>query len=204
MPRTKQRTPELRDHVLTAAVELLAREGIAGFTARAIAREAKTSTPAIYELFGDKAGVVREVFFEGFRLLRGRLDRLSLTDDPRADLLALAGAYRDFIHEHPALAQLMFLRPFADFDPGKSELQAGESVREFIIGRVRRCINAGLLHGDETDIAHALVALTQGLATAENSKRLGTTQASNDRRWGLAISALLDGLEAGASQTSNI
>ena len=31
---------------------------------------AQTSTPAVYELFGDKAGLVREVFFEGFRLLR--------------------------------------------------------------------------------------------------------------------------------------
>ncbi|MGH2831357.1 MAG: TetR/AcrR family transcriptional regulator [Solirubrobacteraceae bacterium] len=202
MPRTKQRTPELRDRVLAAAVELLAREGIAGFTARAIAIEAETSTPAIYELFGDKAGVVREVFFEGFRLLRRRLDALSITDDPRADLLALAGAYRDFIHEYPALAQLMFLRPFADFDPGKSESRAGESVREFIIGRVRSCVDAGLLHGDETDIAHALVALTQGLATAENSKRLGTTRASIDRRWALAMSALLDGLQARASGMS--
>ena len=46
MPRPKQRTPELRDHVLTAAIELLARDGVAGFTARSVAREAQTSTPA--------------------------------------------------------------------------------------------------------------------------------------------------------------
>ena len=30
---------------------------------------AATSTPAVYELFGDKAGLVRELFFEGFRML---------------------------------------------------------------------------------------------------------------------------------------
>jgi hypothetical protein len=28
-----------------------------------------TSVPAVYELFGDKAGLVREIFFEGFRRL---------------------------------------------------------------------------------------------------------------------------------------
>ena len=70
MPRAKQRTPELRDRVLLHAVDLLARDGVAGFTARRIAREAATSIPAVYELFGDKAGLLREVFFEGFRLLR--------------------------------------------------------------------------------------------------------------------------------------
>ena len=72
MPRAKQRTPELRDHVLQVAVAMLASEGVAGFTTRKVAEEAETSTPAVYELFGDKAGLVREMFFEGFRLLRRR------------------------------------------------------------------------------------------------------------------------------------
>jgi AcrR family transcriptional regulator len=70
VPRAKQRTPALRDHVLQVAVELLATSGVAGFTTRRVARVARTSTPAVYELFGDKAGLVRGVFFVGFRLLR--------------------------------------------------------------------------------------------------------------------------------------
>ena len=40
-------------------------------------------------------------------------------------------------------------------------------MREFIIGRLRRGIDAGALAGDETDIAHVLVAVTQGLAAQE-------------------------------------
>jgi AcrR family transcriptional regulator len=194
MPRPKQRTPELRDHVLSTAVELLAREGVSGFSARSVARSADTSPPAVYELFGDRAGLLREVFFEGFRLLRRELDTLPQSEDPRADLIALASIYRGFLREHPALAQLMFSRPFTDFDPSQSELQAGASVRTFVIARVRRAIDAGLLHGDETDVAHALVALVQGLVAAENSERLGSTRASVDRRWSLAVNAMLDGL----------
>ena len=65
MPRPKQRTPELRDHVLHVALATLAADGVTGFTTRNVARQAQTSTPAVYELFGDKAGLVREVFFEG-------------------------------------------------------------------------------------------------------------------------------------------
>src|SRR5271167_3392499 len=100
MPRPKLRTPALHDHVLSVAVGLLAREGAAGFTARRVARAAETSAPAIYELFGDKGGLVREVFFEGFRLLGAHLESLSESDQPRADLVRLLEAYRDFMREH--------------------------------------------------------------------------------------------------------
>ncbi len=193
MPRAKQRTPELRDRVLLHAIDLLARDGVAGFTARRIAREAATSIPAVYELFGDKAGLLREVFFEGFRLLSQRLNELPCTDDPRADLAALADAYRDFIHKHPVLAQLMFSRPFADFDPSESELRAGASVRKFILERVRAAIDANVLHGDATDISHILVATVQGLAAAARDGRLGSSPASIDRRWQLAIDAMIAG-----------
>ena len=194
MPRRKQRTPELRDHVRSVAVELLARDGVAGFTARRVAREAETSTPAVYELFGDKGGLIRELFFEGFRLLYSHLGTFAETDDPRADLVGLVELYRGFIRENPVLSEVMFAHPFTDFEASKSELEASGSVRIFIVERVRRCIDAGILQGEETDIAHVLVALAQGLAAAENASRLGTTRKSIDRRWALAVKAVLDGL----------
>jgi AcrR family transcriptional regulator len=197
VPRAKQRTPELREHVLHVAVATLAADGVAGFTTRKVARGAETSTPAVYELFGDKAGLVREVFFEGFRLLGERLDRLDETDDPRADLVEVARVYRAFVRENPVLADVMFSRPFADFDPGPAELAAGAAVRGHVVARVRRCIEAGVISGtetDETDVAHVLVALAQGLAAQETAGWLGTSPASIDRRWDLAIAALLDGL----------
>jgi AcrR family transcriptional regulator len=194
VPRAKLRTPELRDHVLSVAVELLARDGVAAFTARRIATEADTSTPAIYELFGDKSGLVREVFFEGFRLLRRQLDTVDESEDPRAELVDLLRRYRGFMRENPVLSQVMFSRPFTDFEPGPSELQASSSVRIFILERVSRCIDAGVLRGDATDIAHVLVALVQGLAGAENAGRLGTSAESVDRRWALAVEAAIEGL----------
>ncbi len=194
VPRAKQRTPELRDHVLSVAVGLLAREGVAGFTARSVAREAETSTPAVYELFGDKGGLIRELFFEGFRLLYRHLETFVESEDPRADVIALVELYRGFIRENPVLSEVMFAHPFTDFEASTSELRAGSSVRSFIVERVRRCIDAGLMHGDEADIALVLITLTEGLAAAENASRLGATQVSIDRRWKLAVDAVLDGL----------
>jgi AcrR family transcriptional regulator len=196
VPRAKQRTPELRDRILQVAVGMLAREGVAGFTTRNVARQAQTSTPAVYELFGDKAGLVREVFFEGFRRLRRRFDRLDETDDPRGDLLRVIADLAAFLRENPVLAAVMFSRPFTDFDPGPAEQRAGSAVREFVVARVRRCIDAGIVHGDETDIAHVLVALAQGMAAQETAGWLGTSRASVARRWDLAVRAVLTGVAA--------
>jgi AcrR family transcriptional regulator len=194
VPRPKQRTQDLRDRVLEAAVTLLADEGVAGFTTRQVARQAQTSTPAVYELFGDKAGLVREVFFEGFRLLGRALSEQAETSDPRADVAAVVGVFRRFCLAHPELAGVMFSRPFADFDPGPQEQAAGAAVREFCVARVRRCVDAGVLDGDPADIAHVLVALAQGMARQEAAGWLGRSAASVDRRWELAVRAVLDGL----------
>jgi AcrR family transcriptional regulator len=194
VPRAKQRTPELRDRVLRAALELLGSKGAAQLTTRRVAEQAETSTPAVYELFGDKSGLVRELFFEGFRMLRGRFEALASGADPRADLERALAEFRAFIRANPVLAELMFLRRFTDFDPGPDDRDAGTAVREFIVGRVRRCIDAGVLEGDATDIAHALVSLVQGLAATEIAGWLGSSKASVERRWQLAIGGMLGGL----------
>lgn len=180
--------------MLHVAIAMLDEHGVAGFTARNVAQGAETSVPAVYELFGDKAGLVREIFFEGFAQLRRRFDALPESDDPRADLLAVVDAYRAFVHANPVLAAVMFSRPFADFDPGPAEVRKTGSVRRLVVGRVRRCIDAGVVVGDETDISHALLALAQGLAAQENAGWLGSSKASVDRRWSLAFRALLAGL----------
>lgn len=194
MPRPKQRTPELRDRLITAAVAVLEEEGVGGLTTRKVAHDAATSTPAVYELFGDKAGLVRGVFFEGFRLLGERLDALRSGADPRRDLLRVVAVLRRFIADNPVLAEVMFSRPFADFDPGRDELAAGARVRRCIESRVRRCMEAGVLAGDETDAGHVLLAVVHGLAAQERAGLLGTSKASVDRRWRLAVEAVLRGL----------
>ncbi len=121
MPRTKQRTPELRDRVLAVAVDLLAEEGAAGLTARSLAARADTSAPALYELFGDKSGVVRELYFEGFRQLSERAGGAARRRPTRSPTCgALATAYRRFIRANRELAEVMFSRPFTDFSPDRT------------------------------------------------------------------------------------
>jgi AcrR family transcriptional regulator len=202
MPPAKQRTPALKDRVLAEAVGLLAQLGPAGFTARSLAARAETSAPAVYELFGDKSGVVRELYFEGFRMLASALGTVEESPDPVADLRAIALAYRAFLLEHGRLSEVMFSRPFTDFSPGPEELDATSSVRVLIVACVRRCVQAGAFSGDETNLAHVFVALVQGMAFSEAAGRLGTSRASVERRWALALDALFAGFDAAATLPS--
>jgi AcrR family transcriptional regulator len=196
MPRAKQRTPELRDRVLTVALAMLARDGVGGLTTRAVARAAGTSVPAVYELFGDKAGLVREMFFIGFRRLHEQLLELGETSDPHTGLVAMAMAFRAFARDEPVLTRLMFSRPFEEFDPSPADSRAGTAVRAFVVDRASAAVGAGVLAGDPVDIAHVLLATVQGLAVQETGGWLGSTPASLERRWSLAVNAVLKGLSA--------
>jgi AcrR family transcriptional regulator len=193
MPRPKQRTPELRDRLLQVAVSILNEDGLSGFTTRRVAEQAGTSLPAVYELFGDKPGLLRAVFFEGFRMLSRRLSAVPETDDAVADVQRLIPVFRRFCLDYPALARVMFSRPFQDFDPGPEELAMSPSVRAIFVGRIKRCTDAGLLTGDPVDIAHVLLALAQGLAVQEGGRWLGKSKASVNRRWEVGVTGILQG-----------
>lgn len=194
MPRPKRRDAALRATILTTARALLEAEGVAACTTRRIARLADTSPPALYELFGDKAGVLRAVVFDGFRDLGRALKRMEPADDPRGALVAIVGVFRTFTNAHPTLTGLMFSRPVTALEPDPEERAASDGVRRHILAQVEACIAAGRLVGDPTDIAHALLALAMGLAQQERAGWLGSTEASRARRWTLGVRALLDGL----------
>lgn len=179
---------------MRAAVDVLESEGVAACTARRVAASAATSTAALYELFGDKAGLLRAVYFGGFALLEARMAGLAETADPRRDLSAVLAELRHFVRDRPALAELMFGRPFGDFDPGPEDAAAARPLRELIVRRVRRCVEAGVLAGNEADIAEVLLAMVEGLARRERAGRLGSSRAAVNRRWDLACQAVLAGL----------
>ena len=168
-------------------------DGLSGLTTRRVAEQAGTSVPAVYELFQDKAGLLRAVFFEGFAMLGRRLLAVPQSDDAVADVQRLIPVFRRFCLDYPALARVMFSRPFQDFDPGPEELAMSPSVREIFVGRIKRCTDAGLLTGDPVDIAHVLLALAQGLAVQEGGRWLGKSKASVNRRWEVGVSGVLRG-----------
>jgi AcrR family transcriptional regulator len=195
VPRLRQRTEALRERGIASALAVLAEEGVSGLTTRTVARRAEASVPAVYEVFGDKAGLIREVFFEGFRLLGDELSSLPADDDPVEALRRCCEAFRRFVLAHPVLAQVMFSRPFVDFDPSPEDNRAGLKVSKVFVQHARAAVEAGRLEGDPTDIAHVFFAFVEGVAAAESAHRLGGSKQAVDRRWRLGLQTLIRGLQ---------
>jgi AcrR family transcriptional regulator len=190
VPRAKLRTPALKEQVLRAAVSTLADER-SHFTTRRIARDAGTSPAAIYELFHDRAGLLRAVFFDCFRLLSTYFADIETTDDPIHDLHRMFRAFRAFARENPGMTDLMFSLPFPGFKPGPEEAEAGATTRRAVVDLIQRCVASGRLHGDAADIAHAFLGLGQGLAQQEGAGWLGSSAESITRRWEIAFDLLV-------------
>lgn len=193
MARPKLRDAALRARMLAAALALLEDEGVAAVTTRAVAVRAGTSAPAIYEFFGDKAGLVRALFFEGFRLLGDAYAALPPSGDAIADVHASARAFRRFALARPALFQVMFSQPFAAFAPTPQERALGTATRSHVAQRIARLVRDGHVDGDTDDLEHAFVAVTLGLATQETGGWLGSSEAACDRRWHSTLDALMQG-----------
>lgn len=193
MPRPKRRTPELRDRLLHATIDLLAEEGASAVSTRRVASRVGAQAPAIYELFADKAGLVRAVFFEGFRRLGEALDDLPPPSGEPDDVVASMEVFRAFVQANPQLFAVMYSRPFAEFSPTAEEQALGDRTRAHLVDRIRACTESGTLTGDPVDLAHGVLALAIGLATQETGGWLGHTAGDRDRRWSDATRALLAG-----------
>lgn len=88
--------------VLAAASRLLRAEGVDALSVRRVAAEAGQTTMAVYSRFGGKAGLLEALLREGFDVLAAAQARVPITDDARAELIALCVAYRNVARKHSA------------------------------------------------------------------------------------------------------
>lgn len=124
----------LRDALLAAAHTLLQRDGLAGMTLRAAAREAGVSHAAPAHHFGDLTGLLTALAADGFRQFGAALRDANNAEGARR--WDGARAYVAFAVANPALFQLMFRSDRldgdnADFrDARREALQAVAAARD--------------------------------------------------------------------------
>ena len=99
----------LREGLLAAAERVLEREGLAGLTLRAVAREAGVSHAAPAHHFGDLTGLVSELAAIGFRQFNAAMVVADADGDtPAQRAMARAKAYIAYAQAHPGMYGLMF------------------------------------------------------------------------------------------------
>src|ERR1700749_2461964 len=119
-PASTEDTPyhhgALRDALLQAAERVLERDGLAGLTLRAVAREAGVSHAAPTHHFGDLTGLVSELAAIGFRQFNAAMAQSCAPDAPfPARGLARAHAYVAYAQAHPGMYGLMFRTERLDY-----------------------------------------------------------------------------------------
>jgi len=99
----------LRDALVQAAKKVLERDGLAGLTLRAVAREAGVSHAAPTHHFGDLTGLLSELAAIGFRQFGAAMVAAGASGTtPVEKGIAQAKAYVIYALAHPGMHRLMF------------------------------------------------------------------------------------------------
>ena len=202
MGRPREHDERTRERLLEAAERVSETDGWEALTVRRVAREADTSTRAVYALFDSKEGLEQALHEAMFaRLLElSRASRRS--DDPRRDLDSLTLAYRQWATERPQRYAIAMHRFLGVRSAPRSEegLGLARAVLDELRQVVRRCQQAGLLgDSDPEEVMVQLRALAHGLAEFENLGLLGPDPESE---WLLGAGALVDGLSESSARAA--
>lgn len=175
MPRTPD--PELEDRIVAAALRLLDRGGDAAVTMRAVASEAATTTPTIYERFQDRDALMLRVV-------------LRVTDEAFAVLQAMRSVeqlFSEFLRfncQHP----LRFNVSVQTFGARRA---AGDKMPVFDLLKSRLTEELGVTGNKCEELALAITSLAFGTVRGMVAAGVETHHASELRRASLSALRLL-------------
>lgn len=111
--------PARQGALVDAAIRLLSEEGPSAIKARTVTAEADMTTMGLYSAFGGLGGLMNAVVDEGFARLDAQMHSVEPSDDPVADLFAMAIENRRFAADNQHLYDLLFGLESRDTARGK-------------------------------------------------------------------------------------
>jgi AcrR family transcriptional regulator len=162
---------DVRRRLIEVAADILSEDGPAALSARRLARDAGTSTMAVYTHFGGMPALVRAVVAEGFARLYARVAEVEQTDDPLMDLIASSAAYRAHALADPHLFSVMFgSASLGQYRLTTEELEVGLAAFDQLAAIVARVMAAGAIRqGDPRAVAGQFWAALHGYVMIEIS-----------------------------------
>ena len=192
MGRPREHDQHTAAALLAAAETAVADGGLEALSVRGVAAEARTTTRAVYSLFGSRDGLIVALGAHAYDLLRSAIEQLPETADPQADLVEAGLVFRRFALEHPSLFSVGIQRTL----PQLRALAAIPRRRQRCSGRVEPTpaapAESGLL-GQRTarDATVQFHSLCEGLAAVELRKTF--PPGDGERIWREALAALTAG-----------
>jgi AcrR family transcriptional regulator len=160
MGRRSTHTPQqLRELILDAAQDIIDAQGLAGLSAREIARRISYSPGTIYNIFANLDDVVLNVEARVLDALDRRLSDIHQADGG-GRLIRIAHAYLAFTQEKPRLWNLLFEHHL----PADVDLPAWYKQKlEGLMGHVERALAPHFAPGREADLQRASRVLWAGV-----------------------------------------
>lgn len=159
--------------LLAEARDLYLEVGFAGLSLREVARRVGVSAPAVYRHYDSKEALLAEVCAAGFRQFGSYLLRALAEPTPRARLLRSGELYYRFGLENPRDYRVIFMADAEPFTPIKDLKGNPDATFQFLIDRVRECMQARVLKKrDEAEVAAIIWAHVHGLVSLRLSGHL--------------------------------
>lgn len=149
-----------RSEIVAAARRILEAHGPDQLTMHAVAHAVGVRGPSLYKHVRDRADLMHLISNAAAAELGYRLDAAAVTGQPRADLAAMARAYRTFAHDYPNTCSLLFA-------PVPEDWRIDAELNEQLTGKI--LLRVASLSGAEhaLDAARLLVAWLHGFVTME-------------------------------------
>ena len=167
MGRPRIHNAQTAADLLEAAEAMVEERGVDGLSLRALAQAARTTTRAIYSVYGSKDELLAALSARAMGVLDSYVTAVPVTADAGHDLVESGLAFRRFARLHPSLYQLAFglERPPPSLWPSVAEAQ-----RKALEGLRTRLARIGPA-GSDSNVLDANIlafhAMCEGLASLE-------------------------------------
>lgn len=158
--------------LVDVAFALVAGEGAAAVTVRAVAARAGVTATALYRHYADKEALLAAVAARGFGLLVERFEHARAGKPPREALTALGLAYMDFAADNPHLHALMFGPRVPGCDANAELASLGEQSFRLLVEATAGCLGPDVPLHRTMSTAIALWSLVHGYATLRRDGQL--------------------------------
>ena len=158
--RSTHTAKELRELILQAATGLIQEHGLAGVSAREIARRISYSPGTIYNVFENLEDIIKNIQSRMLQRLAEQLAAIPKTSSPRTDTLALAHAYLEFSRENPGLWSLLYEHRPPDLGRSKTKCHA---QLEPILKQFEDALAPLMTAGSRQGVQHCAQTLWAGL-----------------------------------------
>jgi AcrR family transcriptional regulator len=166
------RVKEGRDGLIEATYRVLDRDGVEAVTLRAVGKEARVSAPALYWHFENKEELLTTITREIATQFVQRVRAAAAKSSDAESLLAVGGAFIDFVIEHPHRFQLLFRQPLARANKPLHKTPPANTSFGVMVELIKRGITAGTLRLENpTSVALTVAALAQGLVVLNERNR---------------------------------